>query len=213
MLKKSVLIVSILAASMAAQAQGQTPATPPAPSAPFAASSPAKKELVNRILKVQQPGNEGMARGLVEQPAAQLMKNAPNPLPARVAKEKQEAVAKDIQADIQKYLDEAIPVAQKAATRLAPSTIGTMLEERFSEDELKQVVAFLESPAYVKFQRMGDDMQKAMVEKLVADTRGTIEPKVRALEQSVGKRLGVTAQASGAGPAAPASPAKAPAKK
>ncbi len=196
MLKKTAITLSFLAAALTAQAQ-----TPP--------SSPAKKELVARVLKVQQPGIEGMARSLVEQPAAELMGNAATALPQRVAKDKQDAVAKEIQADIQKFLDDAVPVVQRAATKLAPTTIGTMLEEKFTEDELKQVVAFLESPAYVKFQKMGDDMQKVMIEKLVADTRTTIEPKVRALEQTVAKRLGVAGpQTSGAGPA-PAAPTKA----
>jgi hypothetical protein len=207
MLKKSLITLSFVALAAAAQAQTQ-----PAASAP-AASSPAKKELVARILKVQQPGIEAMARGLVEQPAAELMGNAANALPARVPKDKQDTVAKDIQADIGKYLDEAVPLAQRRAVALAPSTVGALMEERFTEDELKQVIAIIESPVYVKFQRMGEDMQKALLEKLVADTRGTIEPKVRTLEQTVAKRLGVepASQGPGAGPAK--APAKTPAKK
>ncbi|HSV35843.1 MAG TPA: hypothetical protein VLI46_09810 [Ramlibacter sp.] len=196
MLKKTVLTLSLVMAAVAAQAQ----------TAPGAPASPAKKELVSRILKLQQPGIEGMARGLVEQPAAELMGNAASALPLRVAKDKQDAVAKEIQGDVRKYLDEAVPLVQGRAIKLAPSTIGTLLEEKFSEEELKQVVAIIESPTYVKFQRMGEDMQKALVEKLVADTRSTIEPKVRTLEQTVAKRLGVTAPAQGAG-AAPAKPA------
>ncbi|MBA3771618.1 MAG: hypothetical protein H0X13_03755 [Ramlibacter sp.] len=199
MLKKSVVTLSFLLAAVAAQAQ----------------TSPAKKELVARILKLQQPAIESMARGLVEQPAAELLSNAGAALPARIAKEKQDAVAKEIQGDVQKYLDEAVPLVQTRAVRLAPTTIGALLEEKFTEDELKQVVSIIESPVYTKFQRMGDDMQKALVEKLLAETRGTIEPKVRSLEQTVARRLGVTStpQASGAGGgAAPRAPAKPAAK-
>lgn len=205
MLKKTAIALSVVLATAVAQAQ--------------APSSPAKKDLVARILKLQQPGIETMARGLVEQPAAELMGNAANALPARVAKDKQDAVAKEIQADIQKYLDDTVPLVQGRAVKLAPATIGTLLEEKFSEDELKQIVAIVESPVYVKFQQMGSDMQKVLVEKLVADTRPTVEPKVRALEQSVGKRLGLPAGAqNGAAPAqgsntpAARAPAKAPAK-
>ena len=205
MLKKTAIALSVVLATTVAQAQ--------------APSSPAKKDLVARILKLQQPGIETMARGLVEQPAAELMGNAANALPSRVAKDKQDAVAKDIQADIQKYLDDTVPLVQGRAVKLAPTTIGTLLEEKFSEDELKQIVSIVESPVYVKFQQMGADMQKVLVEKLVADTRPTVEPKVRALEQSVGKRLGVSANgqngaapAQGANTPAARAPAKAPAK-
>ena len=194
MFKKSLIVAAlVLAGATTAQAQ----------------SSPAKKDLVARILKLQQPGIETMARGLVEQPAVELLGNAANVLPNRVAKEKQDAVAKEIQTDVQKYLDDAVPVVQARAIKLAPTTIGALLEEKFTEEELKQVVAIIESPVYGKFQRMGEDMQKVLIDKLVADTRSSVEPKLRVLEQTVAKRLGVTTPAaSGAGPArSPAKPA------
>jgi len=206
MLKKSLITLSLVAAFAAHAQQASAPSTP-------APSSPAKKEYIARILKVQQPGIESMARTLVEQPAADLMGSAGAALPQRVPKERQEAVAKDIQDDIQRFLEDAVPVVQKRAVALAPSTVGAMLDERFTEDELKQIAAMLEAPAFVKFQHMGDDMQKALGEKLIADTRPTIEPKVRALEQSIGKRLGVNPGAPSPAPAPAGNTGKAPAKK
>ncbi|MES2786917.1 MAG: hypothetical protein V4684_15745 [Pseudomonadota bacterium] len=198
MLKKLLIASSFLAVAVAAQAQ----------------STPAKKELAARIIKQQQPGIEAMARTLVEQPAVELMNNAGVALQTRVPKERQEAVAAEIKTDISKYLEEATPVVQARAVRLAPTTIGALLEEKLTEDELKQVIAIMESPAYAKFQRMADEMQKVLVEKLVTETRGTIEPKVRVLEQTVAKRLGITNPPAAAGgattpkPAAPKAPAK-----
>lgn len=198
--KKLLFTSALLFAAVAAHAQAPAPLP----------SSPAKKELVARILKLQQPGIEQMARGLVEQPAIELMGNAANALPARVPKDKQDQVAKDIQADARKYVDEATPIVRDRAIKLAPATVGALLEERFTEDELKQIVGIIESPVYGKFQHMGDEMQRALVEKVVADTRTIIEPKVRALEQTVAKRLGVTSP-PGAAPAA--KPAAKPASK
>jgi uncharacterized protein len=194
MFKKSILIIALALAGVGTvQAQ----------------STPAKKELAGRILKLQEPSIQAMARALVEQPALELLGNAANALPNRVAKDKQEAVAKEIQGDVEKYLADTVPLVQARALKLGPTSIGTLLEEKLTEDELKQVVAILESPAFAKFQRMGDDMQKVLVEKLVADTRTTVEPKVRSLEQTVAKRLGVTTApgAAGSAPRAPAKPA------
>ena len=193
MLKKSVITLSFLLAAVAVQAQ----------------PSPAKKELVARILKMQQPGIEAMARSLVEQPVSTLLGSAVKVLPTRVPKDKQDAVAKEIQGDVQKYLDEAVPVVQTRAVKLAPSTIGALLEEKFTEEELKQIVSIIESPVYTKFQQMGDDMQNVLVEKLVAETRATIDPKVRNLEQTMAKRLGAPSASSNA----PAKPAPKPAAK
>ena len=198
MIHKSLIVCALALASAALPVHSQT------------ASSPAKKELVGRILKLQQPGIEAMARGLVEQPAIEMLGNAASALPSRIAKDKQESVAKEIQADAKKYVDDAVPAVQSRAVQLAPSTIGALLEQKFNEDELKQIVGIIESPVYGKFQAMGEEMQKALIEKLVADTRSTIEPKVRTLEQTIAKRLGVTPN-NGATPSATA-PARAPAK-
>jgi hypothetical protein len=176
------------------------------PAAP--ASSPAKKELVAKLLKLQQPGLEGLARQVAEEPAAQMLRQAGTALSARIPADQQQAVATQIQADVKKYADEAVPVVRTSALKLAPSTVGVVLDKEFTEDELKQIVAIqemLESPAYLKYRGKSEDMQKALLEKLIPDTKGAIEPKVRALEQSISKRLGIT-ETPAAAPAKPAAP-------
>lgn len=169
-----------------------------------AAQSPgaSKKELVARVLQLQQPGIEAMGRSMAEQPALQLMQQANQAL-QRLPADRRDALARDIDADLRKYADEAVPIVRDRAVKVAPATIGALLEERFTEDELRQVIALLESPVNRKFQGMAGDMQKVLTDKVVAETRAEIEPKVRALNAIVAKRLGVT----GDGAATPA-PAK-----
>lgn len=161
-----------------------------------------KKELVARILQLQQAGIEAMARGLTEQPAMQLMQQA-GPAVQRLPAERREAVARDIEADLRKYSDEAVPIVSARALKLAPTTIGPLLDERFNEDELRQIVAMLESPVIRKFQGLAPEMQRVLTEKLVNETKGEVEPKVRAMQASVTKRLGLTPP-----PAAGSAPAK-----
>jgi hypothetical protein len=176
-----------------------TPATP--------AASPAKKELVAKLLKLQQPGIEALARNLAEQPAAQFLNQASMVLQTRVAPEKREAVAKEIGNDVKAYTAEAVPLVRDRAIKLAPSTAGKLLEEKLSEDELKQVVGMLESPVYAKYMQLSGDLQKALLEKLVAETRPAIEPKLKTLEANIGKRLNAATGAPAGGPAKPAAPA------
>lgn len=192
---KKLLVMTLLTLTMAAQAE----------------STAAKKELVAKVLLLQQPAIEQAGRALAERPAAQMMQQAGMALQSRVAADKREAIGKEIQADVKKYLDEAVPLVRDRAVKLAPSTIGALLEERFSEEELKQLIAVIESPVNRKFTQMSGDMQKVLMEKLVADTQGAIEPKVKTLEQAIGKRLGLPAAgAPVAGAARP--PAKAASK-
>lgn len=174
-----------------------------------AASTPAKKELVAKVLLLQQPAIEGLATQLAQQPAAQLMQGAGIALQTKVAADKREAIAKEIQADLKKYAEEAVPLLRANAVKLAPSTIGVLLDEKFTEDELKQLIAIMESPVNRKFGQMNGELQKSLGEKLVAESRGVIEPKIKTLEQTVSKRLGLPV----AGTAAPAADAKGAAAK
>ena len=204
MFKKSLLIVAMLAGCSAVLAQTAAPAA--------AGNSAAKKEIIGKILKIQQSGIEQLARNLAEEPAASMISRAGPVLAQRIPQDKQEAVAKEIQADAKKYVDEAVPIVRDRAIKLAPTTVGALLEDKFSEEELKQVLAMMSSPVYAKFQSLGGDMQRVLTEKLVEDTRGIVEPKVRVMEESIARRLGVTNAAGGSGNA-PAPAGKAPAKK
>ncbi len=161
------------------------------------ASTPAKKELVARVLKLQQPGVENLGRTLAEQPAMQLAAPVRAAI-ARLPQDKRDAVAQQIEADVRRYAEEVVPIVRDRAVALAPATIGPMLEQRFTEDELRQLVAILESPINARYQALGLEMQRALGMKLVAETRAAVDPKYKALEQSIQSRLRLAFAAAGA---------------
>jgi uncharacterized protein len=207
---KKMITLALLASAALAHAQS---ASTPAP-APVSA---AKKELVQKVLQLQQPAVENMARNLVEQPAGQMMQAAGRALQQQVPAEKREAVGKGIEADVKKYVDESYPVVRERAVKIAPTTIGAVLEEKFTDDELKQLIAWLESPVNKKYLQLGPEMQNGFMQKLVAEARPLLDPKLQALETKVRTALGVPAgpPTSGAPAAAGSAPAKAaaPARK
>ena len=179
-----------------------------------AQTTPAKKELVAKLLQLQQPGIENVARGLVEQVAGRMMQDAGRVLQTQVPPEKREAIGKNIEASVRKYIDESTPLLRERAVKLAPSIIGAALEEKFTEDELKQLIAWNESPVNKKYQQALPEMQSGFLQKLVAEGRPVIEPKVQALEQSIRSALSSGVAASPVSkPASAAKPADKPASK
>lgn len=208
-MQKMVWSAMALAAVMAA---GATPGTAwsQTTAAPAPAATASKKELVGKLLALQAPGIEQLATQIAQQPAIQMMQQAGAVL-QRLPQDKREALGKDIDADVKNYVDASVPLVRGRAAELAPLTIGALLEERFTEDELRQIVATLENPAWRKFQGAAADMQRSIVERLVADTRPQVDPKVQALQKSIGDRLRAAAPAPA--PAAAPAPARAPAKK
>lgn len=183
------IVVFVAALAIAGFAQAQT-----------------KKELAAKVLQLQQPGIENVGRGIAAQTAQQVVALTAQAL-ARVPADKRDAVANDARAEVKKFYDEIEPLLREQALKLAPSTVGVTLEERFSEDELKQLIAWLESPVSKKYEQLARESSAALQQKLIAETRPTIEPKLKALEQTLGKRMGFQPR-----PAASA-PASTPAKK
>ena len=195
---KSVLAAGLIAVAATAGAQ----------------AAPAKKELVQRLMTLQQPGVEALARTIAERPAQQLWQAALQAIQTKVPADKREAAAKQVQADLTKFVNEATPIIRDRAVKLMPTTIGPVLEQEMTEDELKQVIAWLESPVSKKFSDLQPDMTNALIKALLPDAAPVSDPKLKQLEQQVAKTLGIPLQpAPGASAAAPAGSGKAPAKK
>ena len=182
---RSVVTVTLLAATTTGGALAQT-----------------KSELVARLVALQQPGIENVGRTLAGQTSQRVLQAASQALP-RVPADKREAAAKDVQADVSKFYDEVEPILRKRAAELAPATLTPLYQERFSEDELHQVIAWLESPVSKKFQQLDGEVGNTLAQKVVADTRGTIETRLKALEASLAKRLGMPGAAPAGGASGP----------
>jgi hypothetical protein len=202
LLARAVALTTLASAASLCLAQGA--------SAPAPASSPAKKALVDKALQLQQPGLENLANSLAGQPAQQLLQAASRAV-GQLPADKRELVGNEIQAEVRKFYDDVSPVLRASAIKLAPSTVGASLDASFTEEELKTLVAWLESPVSKKLSQVAMDGQQALTQKLVAETRGSIEPKLKALEQSVAKKLGLpnapATASNGGNAAAPAAKA------
>lgn len=160
-----------------------------------------KKELVDRVVLLQQPGVEAMARNMAEQPAIQLVMQARQFI-QNVPADKRDAAVKNIDVELKKYADDVVPLLRDRAVKIAPTIIGPELDKNFNEDELKQLINWLESPVIKRFQDLTPNMQRALSDKLVNETRAQVEPKLTALEAAMAKQLGVTPNSSGPAPAA-----------
>jgi hypothetical protein len=210
---KKWIVTALLGSAAVAYAQSPAPAAAPAPAASAPAplpSTPAKKELVKRLLILQQPAIEGIARSMVERPAMQMMQEANQILQTQVPPERREAASNTIKNELKTYDDEAVAFARDRAVKLAPTTLGSDLEGRFTEDELKQIVAWFESPISKKYQAAAVDVQDGFLRKLSADIGPTLQPKLMNLQEKTRVALGLPPPGSGSEASAPAGNKPAP---
>lgn len=172
-----------------------------------------KATLVKQFIDLQRPGVEALARGLVQQSSDPIAAAGSEYLRTQVPADKREAAGKAADAELRKYYDENYPIVRDRALAAAPGALGPVLEKNFSEDELKQLIAWISGPLSKKYQESTQAMQQALMEKVVADTRPTIEPKLQELNVTVAKALGAPVDGQPAPAPTARAPAKAPAKK
>lgn len=200
-LNKSLKILAaatLIACAGTSFAQGASTSTP----------SAAKKELIAKMIQLQQPGVENIARMLIQQPVGQMMQGAGQALQTQVPAEKREAAAKAIEADVRKFVDEAVPLMKDKGAKLSAATWGPILDEKFSEEELKQIIAWLDNPVSKKYQQVSPEMQNALGQKLMAEAGPTLDAKFKTLQQATAKNLGITPKPAASAPAAAPAPKK-----
>lgn len=168
--------IAILALCCAGAGQAVTPAAPAS-----------HAELVARVLQLW--NIDSIGQSMLQVPVSDAIQQARAMLQGRAAPERRDAAMTDIVGEARKFMDEATPIARASADKLIPTTIAPMLAERFTDEELRQMIAILESPVKKKFEAMLPEMQRRLGESVAADTRAVIDPKLQGLKERIGLRL------------------------
>ncbi len=179
---RSTIAVFFMAAVGIANAQAAQPAKSAQPPIP-----PAKQQLVQKIVELLHV--DGLGVTMLQDPVGKAIGQARVTLQARAPADRHEAAMRDIAMEAKKFMDEATPIVMGSAQKHIPSTVMPLLAERFTEDELRQIITMLESPVKHKFEALVPEMKKALGEKLAADTKPVIDPKMEELTQRIGMRL------------------------
>ncbi|MBA5636917.1 DUF2059 domain-containing protein [Duganella sp. LX20W] len=175
--------LALCGASLSALAATATPAPAAAP-API---SPAKQELINKILALW--NIDSIGQSMLQAPVADAVQQARAMLQGRASVEKRDAAMTDIVAEARKFMEEATPITRASADKLIPTTVAPILAERFNEEELRQLVTILESPVKKKFESLVPEMQRKLGEGVAADSRPVIDAKMKGLTEKIGLRL------------------------
>ncbi len=166
MMKKALLAALVIGAAATIPAHAQT-----------------KKEWVQRLMQVPAYNPNEIARTLVLNPAQQLMAQA-SQVGGNVPADKREAVSKAIDAAAKKYVDEALPLARAEALKLTPA-FAASIEEKYTEEDLKVLVTWFESPTYKKAQQATPELQNGFAQKLGPASGPAVEPKIKELEAAM----------------------------
>ncbi len=183
----AIAIAASLFASMPAAAQGND----------------AKRALAQKISQIQQKSDSGaMAEQLTASAVQPLIAGWSQRLDETVPPARQKEIRDKLDVELKKFADTTRKSIEGQTAKAADAALVPVLMEKLSEDEMKTIIAYLESPAASKFQALGADATNAWAQKVIEATRTSVENAAKVFDASASKIIGTPA------PSTPANGAK-----
>ena len=174
--------------------------------ATFAQTADPKIELATKVVAIQQgPELDRLVQQLSGGATQELIASWGPKLDASVPKAKQQKASDDLNVELKKYSDDANKLISKQVSKVSADTLVPAYVEKFSLEELKQLLAFFESPAIKKYQSTAPELGNLFVQKLIEASRSDVMARAKQFDDAAVKIVGNSP--------APAAPGKAPAKK
>ena len=150
-----------------------------------------KTEWATKVVALQQgPELDRLVAQLAGSSAQELIANWGPKLEANVPKAKQQKASEDLNAELQKYSDDANKLIARQVKKVSTDVLIPAYAERFTVDELKQIAAFFESAAIKKYQAAAPELGNAFVQKLIEASRADIGARAKQFDEAAVKIVG-----------------------
>ena len=148
----AVLAFAGLALSVAVQAQ----------------TTDSKLEWATKAVALQQgPELDRLIGQLAESSSQDVVQNWGVKMRANVPEAQLEKAAESLNLELKKYNDDISKIIKNKVNKASADSLIPVYMERFSLDELKQLVAFFESPAVKKYQAAAPALGNVFVNQLI----------------------------------------------
>jgi uncharacterized protein len=170
----------------------------------YAQTPDAKRQLAARAIAAQDgPEMNAMLAQIAGSATQQVMAHWNDRVGNLPAAKQQNAITA-LDAELKKFNDDALKLITAQATKVRADALLSAYTERFSEDELKQLVALMEAPVFKKYQTVAPELGNVYLKAIVDGTRNNVIERGKVFDAVATKIVDSAAPAQ----AAPAAPAK-----
>lgn len=155
--------------------------------AALSAHADTKQDLIKQLPSLQASELNALAAEMAQGPVRQIGAQAQQLLMQIVPPEKRETTAKSISDELKKFIDTSTPTIQTSANKVAPQVVSPIIDSKFSEAELRDLVNMLNSPVFKRYQGLLPEMSQAAIAKINEDVTPALMPKAQALNDTVSK--------------------------
>jgi hypothetical protein len=189
-LKFAIIFAVGIGACTAASAQNTATASTTAVATTPAPTSDTAKALATKMVALQN-GPE------MDRMVYQLTSGAMQPLIAKWAPKmealpasKQDKAREQLNGELKKTGDATRKIIETQMSKSANSVLEKSYLERFTEDELKAIVAMFESPAFKKYQSVAPELGNVWVKDVVENSRDAVLAEGKSFDDTAAKIVG-----------------------
>lgn len=150
-----------------------------------------KLEWATKAVALQQgPELERLIGQLADSATQDILQNWGAKLQSDVPPAKIEQAKERLNIELKKYFDDVSTTINGKAGKVSANALIPAYMERFTLDELKQLVAFFESPAIKKYQSAAPELGSLFVKQLIEETRADVIVRSRQFDDAATKIIG-----------------------
>jgi uncharacterized protein len=169
-----------------------------------------KRDLAVRIIAAQEGAEMNRMLEQLAASAAQQLVGKWNPALGAMPADKRQKAASSLDAELKKFNDDALKLITAQAVKVRSDALAASYSEKFSEEELKQLLALMEAPAFKKYQTLAPELGNVYLKGIVEGTRSSVESRGKAFDTAAAKIVGAPPAASNPAPASTPAPATSP---
>lgn len=164
-----------------------------------AQTADSKLEWATKAVALQQgPELDRLIGQLAESSSQELVENWGNKLRAQVSKAQFDTSVESLNAELKKYNDDVSKIIKNKVNKASTDSLIPAYMERFSQDELKQLVAYFESPVVKKYQAAAPALGNIFVNQLIMETRVDVTARAKKFDEAATKIVGTAPKAPAA---------------
>ena len=165
-----------------------------------AAQNDGKRALAVKLAQMQQKADgPGMTEQLTASAVQPLLAGWSQRLDEAVPPAKQKEVREKLDVELKKFAESTQKAIEAQVAKAAEAALVPVFMEKLSEDEMKTVIAYMESPASAKFQALGPDAANAWAKRIIDATKPGVEGSAKSFEAAASKIVNAAAGSNGGG--------------
>ena len=163
-----------------------------------------KKVLATKLAQMQAKSDGATMANQLTAEAVQLpLSTWSQRLDESVPPARQKDVRDKLDVELKKFADNTHKAIDAQVSKAAESALVPLFMDKLSEDEMKTIIAYMESPASAKLQALGADATDAWAKRIIEATRSQVEAGAKTFESAANRIVGA-AGGSGSGGNSPA---------